>query len=101
MSRGATKATTVKRHALATTMFGLLLLLVVGFAIAVVLAKHHTQSLFVSLQDLHEERDQLDREWTQLLLEQSVWSAESRIDSIATKDLGMHTPQPAKIIMVR
>ena len=101
MTRGATTAAASKRNTAINSLFVLTLALVVSSAIAVVLAKHHTQSLFVSLQEMHEERDRLDREWIQLLLEQSVWSSESRVDGIATNDLGMFAPKPELIIMVR
>lgn len=101
MSRGATKSTAVKHNLTASGLFGLLMLVVMTSAIALVLVKHNTQSLFVRLQELHQQRDALDQQWTQLLLEQSVWSAEARIDSIATKELGMRAPAPRAIIMVR
>ena len=79
----------------------LLLQFLVAFsAITLVVKKYTKQELFIELQQLHSERDNLDNEWTQLLLEQSAWSSEGRIEQIARRDLNMVNPSSEQITMV-
>ncbi|MBL1292429.1 MAG: cell division protein FtsL [Thiotrichales bacterium] len=67
-------------------------LLVIISAIAIVLSQHHSRSLITELQSLYVERDNLDTEWGQLLLEQSTWATPSRIEYFAGDKLGMRVP---------
>lgn len=74
------------------TVLGLLLVMVVSSAVAVVYARHESRKQFVELQQLSRERDELDIEWGRLQLEQGAWSAHGRIERIAREKLNMRLP---------
>ncbi len=79
----------------------LLLLAVLASALSVVYAKHRSRVLFVQLQGLQEQRDQLHESWGRLQLEQATWATHSRVESVARGRLGMRLPSPASVTMVR
>lgn len=70
-------------------------------ALGVIYASHLNRTLFIDLQALQKERDQYQTEWSQLLLEQSAWSALSRIEHLAVTELDMKVPNPQDIVMVK
>lgn len=77
------------------------LLLVVGMsAISVVELRHRNRTAFVNLQSLLQVRDELEIEWSKLLLEEGAWSQHRRIESTATRKLGMRMPNSARMVMV-
>lgn len=80
---------------------GLLIVSVMGTAIGVIYSKHQTRKVFVSLQKLHKEIDELDIEWGQLQLEQSAWSSNGRIEKIARKKLQMTLPKANEILYIK
>lgn len=45
-------------------------------------------------------RDKAQAEWGRLVLEQSTWTAHSRIESLATGQLKMRIPEPGEVRMV-
>jgi cell division protein FtsL len=57
--------------------------------------------MFVELQRLQMERDELDIEWGQLKLEQSAWSMHGRVEQVARADLRMVIPQPQEVRLVQ
>ena len=61
-------------------------------ALEVVISRHEARKLFVEIQDLEKTRDDLNEEWTRLLLEQSTWATDVRIEAIARNELGMRPP---------
>jgi cell division protein FtsL len=63
--------------------------LTIASALLVVTVEHRSRTLFIELEVAHSRTRQLELEWAQLQLEQSVLSKSERIESIATKDLGM------------
>lgn len=71
---------------------GVLLVMVVSSAVAVVYARHESRRQFVDLQQLSRERDELDIEWGRLQLEQGAWSSHGRIERIAREKLNMRLP---------
>ena len=77
------------------------LLLVLVAAVAVIYVSHMNRRTFAEYQMLLNTRDDLETEWGQLLLEESALASYSRIESIATKGLGMRAPKAADIIMVQ
>ena len=83
------------------TVFGVMLAAVMGSALGVVYTKHETRKLFVELQALQHQQDDMDVEWDRLQLEQSTWAVHNRIESIAREKLGMHTPDPDSIVIIR
>jgi cell division protein FtsL len=71
-----------------------LLMLTVFSALAVVYSKHTTRQLNTRLQQLANQRDTLQAEWTQLMLEQGTWATNARVEEIAIKHLNMISPDP-------
>ena len=78
----------------------LLAALVLGSAIGVVYSKHQSRKLFVALEGLNRERDELNIEWGRLQLEQSTWSTHGRIERVARERLGMDLPGPDETVIV-
>lgn len=75
--------------------------LVVISALGVVGASHETRSMYSELQALQKEQDDLESEYGKLLLEQSAWSNNTRVDEIARNELNMVPPEVSKVIVVR
>jgi cell division protein FtsL len=74
---------------------------VLGSSLGVVYAKHEARSRFNELQQLTEERDDLDIEWGQLQLEQSTWATHGRVERLARDDLRMVIPQANDLRIVQ
>jgi cell division protein FtsL len=70
-------------------------------AIAVVWTRHQSRVLFVQLTQLQGQRDALNIEYGQLELEQATWAEPRRIDNEARTKLGMLTPRPQDVQLVR
>ena len=85
-----------------TSLLSLALALGVFFsALEVVLHRHKTRELFLVLQELRAQQNELDREWGQLLLEQGTWGTHGRIEGIARDKLNMTLPDAEAIFRVR
>lgn len=69
-------------------------------ALAVIDIRQENRNLFAQLQALRQQRDQINVEWGQLLLEQSTWSTHARIEQLATQKLDMESPQHPRIVVV-
>ena len=69
-------------------------------ALALVYTKHESRKLFVELEALTNERDELNIEWGQLQIEQSTWSTHARIEQVATEDLSLVRPEATKIYVI-
>jgi len=78
-----------------------LMALVLSSALGMVYVKHQSRALFIELEELQQQRDDYYSEWTQLLLEQSVWDADVLVDKVARQQLHMINPAPQAIIMVK
>jgi len=85
---------------LTRTMVALLIAAVFLSALAVIDARHENRLLFAQLQQLRQQRDQINIEWGQLLLEQSTWSTHARIEQMATQKLDMEMPMHPEIVVV-
>ena len=70
-------------------------------AIGVVHARYRHRQLFIELSRLESARDELNIEFSRLQLEQATWAESNRIDQVARVRLGMKTPEPADIVVVR
>ncbi len=79
----------------------LLIVAVMGSAIGVIYSKHQTRKIFVSLQKIHKQIDELDIEWGQLQLEQSAWASHGRVEKIARKKLQMTLPRANEILYIK
>ena len=69
-------------------------------AMALIYTKHESRKLFVELEQLTQERDELNIEWGQLQIEQSTWATHSRIEQVATEDLSLVRPTSAEIYVI-
>jgi cell division protein FtsL len=83
------------------SLTGILALLVLISALAAVYTKHQSRQLFIRLQALEAERDDLNIEWNKLLLEQATWATPTRIEMVARDRLQMMVPPPDKIVTIR
>jgi cell division protein FtsL len=79
----------------------LLLLAVIASAIGVVWTRHESRVLFMELSRLQRQKDDLGVEYGRLELEQATYAEPSRIDADARGKLGMFTPKPQDIQLVR
>jgi cell division protein FtsL len=73
----------------------------VGSAVAAVDARHQTRQLFIELQKLNRDRDELNIEWRQLQIERSTWAAHARVEQLAREKLNMGVPAPREIEIVK
>ena len=80
---------------------GFLILAVLTSAMLVVYSKHNNRLLFVELERLNTQRDQMNIEWGQLQLEQSTWATDSRIEKIATEKLGMRNVEYKNTVIIK
>jgi cell division protein FtsL len=69
-------------------------------AMALVYTKHESRKLFVELEQLSHERDELNIEWGQLQIEQSTWAQHARIEQVATEDLSLVRPEATEIFVI-
>ncbi len=79
----------------------LLYLMVMGSAMAVILSTHHNRQQVIALEDLMEEKDQLDVEWRNLVLEQRALTEHNRIEALVQKQLNMHRPTAEQEVVVK
>ncbi|GGO82542.1 hypothetical protein GCM10011348_24180 [Marinobacterium nitratireducens] len=79
----------------------LLVLLVICSALAVIYSAYQYRVLFNQHQNLVSDWDELQVEWGQLVLEESAWAANNRIEQVASKRLDMQVPEPGMIEIVR
>jgi cell division protein FtsL len=81
---------------------GLFLLLSIALisGLSVVNTTHENRFSFNELQELREQANALEIEWGQLLIEQSTFSVEGRIEQKAVNRLQMRVPETSNIVMV-
>jgi cell division protein FtsL len=78
-----------------------LLLIVIGSAIAVVFERQEGRLQFVELDRLQKERDEMNFEWGRLQIEQATWAENNRIEQIARSQLGMVSPSAAETVIIK
>ena len=76
-----------------------LLVLIVTSGLAVVLKEHQNRRVFHELQELKDQSNELEVKWGQLLIEQSTFGVEGRVEQKAVDDLKMQLPELSEIIM--
>lgn len=74
--------------------------LVLGAGLSVVATTHENRFAFNELQELREQANSLEVEWGQLLIEQSTFGVDGRIQQKAFEQLQMEVPEIANIVMV-
>jgi cell division protein FtsL len=65
-----------------------------------VYCKFRARQLFIELEQLSTQRDNLDIQWGQLQLEQSAWSTHAFVERVASSRLHMAMPPPKEIEIV-
>ncbi|KTB86640.1 cell division protein FtsL [Pseudomonas syringae pv. syringae PD2774] len=78
----------------------LLFIAVLISAIGVSYSAHWNRQLLNSLYSEMSVRDKAQAEWGRLILEQSTWTAHSRIETLATEQLKMRIPSAVEVRMV-
>ncbi|RLA34033.1 MAG: cell division protein FtsL [Gammaproteobacteria bacterium] len=69
-------------------------------ALALIYSKHESRKLFVELEQLTAERDELNIEWGQLQIEQSTWATHARIERVAQEELSLARPESTEIYVI-
>ena len=77
------------------------LAVVLGSGLSVVRTTHANRFAFNELQQLKDEANRLDVQWGQLLLEQSTFGLDGRIEQKAVDQLQMQVPDIDDIVMVQ
>jgi len=77
-----------------------LLILTTVSATGVIYLTHKSRYLLNELQQLERQRNNLQVEWGQLLLEQSSLVAQGRIENLAIAELGMKIPTMENVVVV-
>ena len=78
----------------------LLLAIAVACALAVITSQHRARRLFSEVESAQVAQQKLNEEWTQLQLEQGTWATNKRVESIATRRLGMRQPDADTTVVV-
>ncbi len=79
----------------------LLYLMVIVSAMAVILSSHHNRQQVIALEDLMQEKDELDVQWRNLVLEQRALTEHNRIEALVEKQLEMYRPTADDEVVVR
>ncbi|WP_218354104.1 cell division protein FtsL [Alteromonas lipotrueiana] len=79
----------------------LLYLMVIVSSIAVVLASHHNRQQNIELESLMQQRDELDVQWRNLVLEQRALTEHNRIEAMVEKQLDMHRPSADQEVVIK
>ncbi len=89
------------RRASFAFVFGALWVAVLVSGVGAVYCRYRTRQLFIHLEQLSRQRDDLDIQWGRLQLEESAWTTHALIESVAQKKLHMQMPPPRDIVVVR
>lgn len=79
----------------------LLIIIVLLSGLAVIYLTDKNRHLAISLEESMATQNQIHQQWGKLLLEQSTWSTQARIQGTANKQLGMQTPSSKQVVMVK
>ncbi|MEY3668092.1 MAG: hypothetical protein RL572_1632 [Pseudomonadota bacterium] len=79
----------------------LLLLTMLASGVAVIYTTFKSRSMLNELQLLRNQRNELQVQWGQLLIEQSTFNLDSRIERKAIDELQMTVPEISDVVMVR
>lgn len=78
----------------------LLVVAVVSCAMLVIELRHRNRLAFVQLQSAQAQRDAINTETGQLLLEEGAWAEHRRVEGLARERLGMSMPQSQQVVVV-
>ncbi len=82
-------------------ILGVLWLLIILTALAIVMLRYHNRNLFYQWQQLQQQQHNLDIQWGQLLLEASTWSDYHRIEQLSQQQFEMRHPEPSEILTIK
>lgn len=77
-----------------------LMILLFASAMGVVFSTHQTRQAISENEQEMMERDRLDNEWRNLLIEETALSEHSRVEELAKKDLDMTRPDADKEVII-
>jgi cell division protein FtsL len=80
--------------------FCVLLLALMGSALAVIYTTHVNRGRLNALQQLEQQRNAMQDEYGRLLLEQSSLVSQGKIEDMAVSELGMQTPDMSKVVVL-
>ena len=83
-----------------TVLMLVFIVVCVTSAMALVYTRHESRKLFVELETLSDERDELNIEWGQLQIEQSTWATHARIEKLAVEELSLERPETSDIYVI-
>ncbi|MBL4647493.1 MAG: cell division protein FtsL [Gammaproteobacteria bacterium] len=69
--------------------------------LTIVYNKNIYRDLFIQLHSQQQQTDNLQTTWSQLLLEQSTWSRQARIQRIANQQLNMFLPSAKNVVIIQ
>jgi cell division protein FtsL len=69
-------------------------------AMLVVFTTHQTRQIISTKEQAMVERERLDNEWRNLLLEETALSEHSRVETLAERQLEMKRPEPDKEVII-
>lgn len=78
-----------------------LLMFIFISAIGVVLVTHNTRQMIDQRENLLLEKDLLDGEWRNLILEENALAEHSRVQRLAMDELEMKRPEPDKEVIIK
>ena len=78
-----------------------LMMAVLMTALGVVYVTNFSRNLHAGMQQLLVERNQLQLQWGQLLLEKSAWTVQTRVQSVAEESLGMMVPDNKSVVIIK
>jgi cell division protein FtsL len=78
----------------------LLIVAVIACSMLVIDLRHRNRLDFVELQALQSQRDAINTETGQLLLEEGAWAEHRRVEGLARERLGMAMPLSDQVVVV-
>ncbi|MGH1541818.1 MAG: cell division protein FtsL [Arenicella sp.] len=82
------------------TGFFLLMGLLFVTSLLIVYTRHQHRIEYVKFNNSIATRDELNIEWNQLLVEESLWSFPHRVEKDATRSLSMRVPKAEDIVVL-
>lgn len=79
----------------------IVLVMIIVSALAVSYSTHWSRVLLNDLAAEMNQREKAQAEWGRLILEQSTWTAHSRVETLATSQLNMRVPEANEVILVK
>jgi cell division protein FtsL len=80
------------------TLFSLLLIMVLGSALAVIYVKHQSRVLFAELRSIQKQQDHQIIQWGRLQLQNTTLATHSNVETRARKDLKMLWPDSIELV---